>query len=131
VQKSGIATGASGIALAIPSPPAPSLPVDAATGVTTTTPFSWAPIGSTIYLVLLNGPASQPDYLVITSSPTATIPDLTTLGLGLPKGIAYTWNVIAFGPFTNIDAAAGATGFIPQTDGIQSSSAGRTFTTAP
>jgi hypothetical protein len=131
VQKSGIASGATGIALTLPAPPAPSLPVDAATGVTTATPFSWAPIGSTIYLVLLNGPASQPDYLVITSSPTATIPDLTALGLGLPKGIAYTWNIIALGPFANIDAAAGATGILPQTDAIQATSGGRTFTTAP
>lgn len=130
-QKSGIASGATGVSLTIPSPPAPSLPVDAATGVTTTTPFSWAPINSTIYLVILSGPASQPDYLVITSSPTATIPDLTALGLGLPKGIGYTWNVLALGPFANIDAAAGPTGILPQTDAIQATSGGRTFTTAP
>lgn len=131
VQKSGIAPGATGVALTLPSPPAPSLPVAAATGVTTTTPFSWAPIASTVYLFLVSGAGTQPSYLVITSSPTATIPDLTSLGLGLPKGIGYTWSVIAFGPFANIDASASATGLIPQVDMIQSQSASRTFTTAP
>ena len=131
VQKSGIAPGATGIAITLPSPPAPSLPVDAATGVTTTTPFSWTPISSVAYLLLVNGPTNQPDYLVITSSPNGTIPDLTALGLGLPKGIGYTWNVIAFGPFANIDAAASATGLIPQTDLIQCQSSSRAFTTAP
>jgi hypothetical protein len=130
-QKSAIASGATDVALTLPSPPAPSLPVDAATGVTIATPFSWTPINSTVYIVILNGPATQPDYLVITSSPTATIPDLTALGLGLPKGIAYSWNILALGPFANIDAAAGATGILPQTDGVQASSGGRTFTTAP
>jgi hypothetical protein len=129
--KSGIASGATGVAITIPSPPSPSLPVDAATGVSTATPFSWAPIGSTIYLLLLNGPANQPDYLVITASPTGTIPDLTALGLGLPKGLGYTWNVLAFGPFATIDAAASPTGIIPLGDVVTATSASRTFTTAP
>ena len=77
------------------------------------------------------GPASQPNYLVVTSSPTATIPDLTALGLGLPKGIVYNWYVVAIGPFANVDDAAGAAGILPKTDRIQATSSTRTFTTAP
>ncbi len=131
VTKTGLAPGTSGIALTIPTPPALSLPVEAATGVGITTPFSWSPVASTIYLLLVSGPANQPDYVVVTGSPTATIPDLNTLGLGLPAGLAYTWTVYAFGPFANIDAAAGPTGFIPQGDAASASSSSRTFTTAP
>jgi hypothetical protein len=117
--------------LTLPDPSTLSLPVNAATGVTTTTPFSWTPLTSSIYAVLINGPANQPDYLVITGSNSCTIPDLTTLGLGLPQGIAYSWSVLTFGPFANIDAAAGTSGFVPKGDATETISAQRTFTTAP
>ncbi len=131
VIKTGIAPGTSGIALTIPTPPALSLPVEAATGVSVTTPFSWTPVASTIYLMTLTGHADEPDYLVVTDSPTATIPDLNALGLGLPAGATYSWNVYAAGPFANINAAAGPSGYLQQGDALNAVSSSRTFTTAP
>ena len=131
LAKSGIAPGASGIALSLQAVSTHSLPVDNATGVTVATPFSWTPSPSVIYIVLVNGPAGQPDFLIITSQPSATLPDLTALGLGLPKGIAYGWSILTYGPHASIDAAAGPTGFIPQGDIIATSSMSRAMTTAP
>jgi hypothetical protein len=128
----GVAPGTNGIAITLLEPSALSLPVNAATGVTTSTPFTWTPVSGSIYILLLNGPAGQPDYLVVTSTTTTTIPDLTDLGLGLPAGQSYTWNVITFGPFTSLDAASGQTGFILQNaDFNQTTSASRSFMTAP
>ncbi len=108
-----------------------SLPVDAATGVTTTTPFSWTPLSSAIYRMQVVGPANQPTYVVFTGANSGTIPDLTALGLGIPKNTLYTWSLTAYGPFANIDAAAGTNGVFPQGDVIRSMSPERTFTTAP
>ena len=130
VTKAGIAPGTTGITLTIPDPTILSLPVNAATGVTTTTPFSWSPVSSAIYAVTLVGPGSQ-YYIVITGGNSGTIPDLTALGLGLPKSASFAWQVQSYGPFSSIDAAAGATGYVPQGDVILSASSIRTFTTAP
>ena len=129
--KAGIAPGTTGIALTLPDLMALSLPVNAATGVTTTTPFSWTPLSSAIYQMTLYGPGNQPSYLVFTGGNSGTIPDLTALGLGLPKNTLYTWYITSYGPFANIDAAASAYGIYPQGDVIQSASSQRTFTTAP
>lgn len=131
VFKTGITGGTTGIAITIPTPPTQSLPVNAATGVDTTTAFSWAPVTSSIYLVLFNGPANQPDYLVITSETTAKIPNLASLGMGLPHGIAYTWLVMGYGPYTSVDAAAGSAGLVTQGDVLVSTTPTRTLTTAP
>lgn len=130
VTKTGIAPGTTGITLTIPDPTALSLPVDAATGVTTTTPFSWTPVSSAIYVLALLGPGGT-YYLVISGGNSGTIPDLTALGLGLPKSASFSWQVQSHGPFSNIDAAAGATGYISQGDVIHTVSSIRSFTTAP
>ena len=129
--KAGIAPGTNAIALIIPDPTALSLPVNAAAGVTTTTPFSWTPRPSAVYVMVIGGAVNQPSYMVITGGNSGTIPDLTALGLGLPKSTLYSWYVTTYGPFTNIDAAAAATGYVPQGDLIKSISSTRTFTTAP
>lgn len=127
----GILPGASGINMNIPGPPLLSLPVNAGTGVTTATTFSWSPVASTVYLLSLTGAADKPSYYVITATPNTTIPDLSTLGLGLPAGTAYAWTILAMGPHANIDAAAGPAGFYPTADVIYGQSPSRTLTTAP
>ncbi len=131
VAKSGIPPGASSINLPIPLPPVQSLPVDAATGVSSATVFSWTSLASTVYLLTLTGPAGQPTYYVVTGTTTATIPDLSALGLGLPAGVAYSWNVLALGPHANIDAAAGPNGYYRVGDQFYGQTSSRTLTTAP
>ncbi len=54
--KAGIAPGTTGITLTVPDLMALSLPVNAATGVTTTTPFSWTPLSSAIYQMTVYRP---------------------------------------------------------------------------
>jgi hypothetical protein len=131
IRKTGIAAGTANIAITIPTLPTQSLPVNAATGVDTTTSFSWAPVTSSIYLVLFNGPPNQPDYLVITSETSTKIPNLSSLGMGLPQGIGYTWLVMGYGPYVSVDAAAGSGGLISQGDALVSTTTTRTLTTAP
>lgn len=129
--QTGITVGATGVGLSLADVPQLSLPVNSASNVTTTTPFSWTAVPSAAYLILFNGPAGQPDYIIITGTANATIPDLTSLGLGLPKNLGYSWSVFLFGPHASIDAAAGANGFVPVGDAQNATSASRTFTTAP
>lgn len=131
VRKAGITAGATGVAVTVPSPAALSLPVNAATGVDTTTSFSWTPSASSIYLVYFNGPVNQPDYLIITSETSTKIPNLASLGMGLPVSTAYSWVVMGYGPYTSVDAAAGTAGLLTQGDSQVSLSTSRTLTTAP
>ncbi len=136
--KTGIATGATGISVALVAAPELSLPVNAATGVDTTVTFSWTPMTGGIHLVAFNGGANA-TYYVVTSGTSATIPNLKGVGLGLPSSGAYQWSVEAFGPFANADAAAGSSGLLGAlanqalltSDVFLGISTGRTFTTAP
>jgi hypothetical protein len=106
--KKGFAINASGVTLALPAGPEYTLPVTAATGVTTATTFSWTAMANAVYLIQFTGPAGKPRYQIVTSATTATIPNLTSLGLGLPANASYIWTIRSFAPFGSIDAAASA-----------------------
>jgi hypothetical protein len=133
-----LAAGAAGVAVSIPSAPDLSLPVDNATGVDTTVTFSWTPMAGAIHLLVFTS-AGNPQYLIITSGTSATIPNLKGLGLGLPSAQVYAWSVDGIGPFGSADDAAGAAGFlgalvnptILTTDGFYGISTTRHFTSAP
>jgi hypothetical protein len=125
-------TGTTGIAVAVPAAPQHSLPVNAATGVTITTPFSWTPVPGGVYIIRYDGPAGEPDLYVVTATPSATIPDLSAQGLGLGASKTYSWSVYSFGPFADINASAGGDGLMAVTnEGWRSISLTRTFVTAP
>lgn len=124
--------GTSGLTLTLLAPPQPSLPVASATGITTTTPFTWTPVSGGTYILYINGGGGDPSYYIVTTSPTATIPDLTAQGLGLPTNKAYSWIVYSFGPFADMNAVTGPKGLFPQSyDGWRANSTSRGFTTAP
>jgi hypothetical protein len=135
--KAGLAPNTSGVALAIHAAPELSLPVNAATGVTNTITFTWTSFASGLHMVYFNGPAGSPDFFVLTIGNSVTIPDLTSLGMGLPVATGYMWVVYGFAPFANMDAAAGPNGFLsgyislPTGDTYIGLSSSRTFTTAP
>lgn len=135
--KPGLAANAGGVSLTLPAGPELSLPVNAATGVNTSTNFTWTPFSGGVHLVIMQA-AGKPTYLILTTGTNATIPDLTSLGLGLPTATNYSWQVFGFAPFANTDAAAGASGFLsglgagPITgDTFVGVSGAFTFTTAP
>ncbi len=130
VKMTGLAANASGLALNIPASPTITLPVNAATGVTVTTPFSWTNFTG-VYLVVFSG---SPAYVVFTADSTVTIPDFTAQGLPLPASANYTWEVLGIGPSTTVDSVAvpgGLIGLELLQDGYFTTSEERFFTTGP
>ena len=130
VKMTGLAANASGLALNIPASPTITLPVNAATGVTVTTPFSWTNFTG-VYLVVFSG---SPAYVVFTADSTVTIPDFTAQGLPLPASSNYTWEVLGIGPSTTVDSVAvpgGLIGLELLQDGYFTTSEERFFTTGP
>ncbi len=136
--KVGMAPGASGVAITLPVGPELSLPIDATTGVTKSSLFSWSPVPNSVHALVFQPPLGKPRYIVLTTAAADSIPDLSTAGLGLPAGTNYSWSVFSFGPFASVDAAAGASGFLvgvvgsmPTSDAFTGRSGSRGFTTAP
>ncbi len=130
-KQTGILPGSNGISITLPDAASPILPVSGATNVSTTTPFSWNPVPSVVYVMVVFGLPGSQEYWVITEGNSGTIPDLTALGLGLPKGASGSWSVRTFGPFANIDAAAATAGLSSQGYATNAVSDSRAFTTAP
>jgi hypothetical protein len=140
IWKNGIATASTGIPIEPGVPPEVSLPVNGATGIDTTVPFSWTPMTGGVHLVKFQGSAGNPAYYILTAGTSVTIPNMSPFGLGLPPAALYRWSVLAFGPFYGVDAAAGLAGFVAGLTGPPVASTGdvfvgqsatRSFTTAP
>jgi hypothetical protein len=112
---SGVAPTATGVQLSILAPSDPGLPSDSATGITTTTEFTWTPFAGGInFITFVPTNSANPTYYVVTSATSITIPNLSTQGLGLPTGgQAYRWQVYGFAPFANVNAFASKNFFAP------------------
>jgi len=137
IWRVGLDPSASGLTITIPVAPSQTLPVNAATNVDTTTVFSWTGFNQGVHLVYFNGPLGEPDYYVVTGATSTTIPNLNTIGLGLPASTAYQWQIRGVAPFASVDDAAGPGGFYPPpgtnpaSDGALGQSSTRDFTTKP
>jgi hypothetical protein len=131
VTTTGLTASSTGVEVNVPAPSTLTLPVDSATGVTTTTPFSWT--NSTAVYLLVFTSTSGPSYYVFTTETTATLPDLSSAGLPLPASTVYSWELLSFGPNTSLDAAAVPGGIIALElmDGYIGESVKRSFTTGP
>ena len=113
-QVNGIASGSTGTAVALLAPALQSTPVVNATGVTTATDFTWTQLTGALHFVIINSSsATAPVYYLITTGATGRIPDLSSLGVVLPGSTAYTWGILAVGPWASVDAFAGGTGLVP------------------
>jgi hypothetical protein len=140
-SKTGIAPNATNVSLTLPEASALSLPITAATGITTTTSFNWTAFSSGVHIVFYSGGGRQ--YYVVTQANNTTIPDFSAEGLGLPAATNFNWQVVGMAPFASVDAATGPTGpltdlfktaifgLTPEGDGSYMVSLTRTFTTAP
>lgn len=107
----GLAAGARDVNVDFPLPPLPAVPADNASGVSTATRFEWTAYAapSAVYRVIFTPNAgTQPRFFVVTTATSATLPDLSTLGLGLPSFATYRWRVDALAPVADINAAASA-----------------------
>lgn len=133
--KPGLAVSATGVSLPLPAGSDLSLPPSGATGVNHSTTFSYTPFSGGVHLVVFNGPGTNPDYVVVTAAASTRIPNLSSVGLGLPASTTYSWQVIGLAPLATVDAAAGPGGWVAiisgAVEGSRSISATRPFTTAP
>lgn len=131
---------ATDITFALPAPSLQTAPLNAATGVTATTPFTWSAAPDTVYEVNIatttTTGTARARYQLYTTSPSGTIPAVPELAL--PLNQSFTWNVNGYGPNATINDAASATGLEPvfaaDFDGARhwfTNSTDRTFTTAP
>jgi hypothetical protein len=135
VQKTGLAANATGLTLALPAAPTLALPADAATGITVATPFTWSAFAGGVNLLFVypKNDESLPTFLVITATPTTTIPDLASVGLSLPPSSAYSWYVSAVAPVAGVDAVAAPGGLsaVGTGDYTQGITPSRSFVTGP
>lgn len=119
---------------AMPAAAVLNLPVDAATGVTTATHFTWTSAPSTINEV--NITTSTAAYKIFTTASDVTIP--TVPELAMPANQPFSWRVVAYGPNASMDEAAASNELEPVSSvdyqgpaHAQTFSATRTFTSAP
>jgi hypothetical protein len=93
------------VSLSLPAPPLQQTPPIGATGVSTSTSFTWTAFPGAIHVVFV-APASGPAFVVYVAGAQTTIPDLSAAGMPLAKGVAATWSVWGVGPFADLDAYA-------------------------
>lgn len=120
------------VTFSMPTAAVLSAPANNASGVSTTTPFQWAPPTKTVneLVVSTNGAA----YEIITTKSKITIPDVPQLPL--PSGKSFAWHVENYGPLTSTDDTAGAidlrkakpNDFAPGSSHFDTLSLSRTFT---
>ena len=128
----GIAPGSTGNTVTLLAPAVQSTPVVNATGVSTSTDFTWTQLTGGLHIVLISSSASAtaPVYVLMTTGTTGRIPDLSSLGVVLPAATAYQWAIIATGPWASIDDVAGGSVLVPTGNTTNTSIAGaRAFTT--
>jgi hypothetical protein len=131
VLMAGLSATASGVAISLPTAQQLTLPVNTATDVTVSTPFTWTANANGISILYVHG--GGPEFYIFTSGTTTTLPDLSSAGLPLPSSAAYTWQVFGIGPLSTVDGAAGPGGINGLIFGNldETLSASRTFTTSP
>jgi hypothetical protein len=127
------------VAVNFTMPPAAVLdmPANDATGVTTSTHFTWTSAASTIDEVNISTSApTRASYKIFTTGSDVTIPVVPELPL--PANQAFSWRVIAYGPNANIDEAVASneletvsTSDYQGPPHAQTSTLSRGFTSAP
>jgi len=142
VVRAGLLPGATGVELPLPAVPQLLAPLAGTTGVGHATDFSWSSTAGGVAVVQFLPDTVGPNVSVVTTAGSASIPDLSGIGLALPASATYTWRVVALPEFATADAAtADEVGFLgswPFTtfaawrrDGAVALSVARVFVTAP
>lgn len=132
LQQLGVAADASGVSLALPSATELNQPADNALGVNNATPFSWSAFPGGIHQLSVYPKTSGPLTLTLfTTAASATLPDLSSLGYPLPKGIVYRWIVSGIAPVGSVNDWLGGASFDFNQNYSSGYSGERTFTTAP
>ncbi|OJT20182.1 hypothetical protein BO221_33955 [Archangium sp. Cb G35] len=138
LYKKGLTAGTSNAALVLQEASRPGQPADGATAVTRTTEFSWTAFTGGIHMVQFEEkePAagtSPYTVSVFTSGTQTTLPDLSTVDMGLPASTRFTWRVQGFAPVASMNALSDLSLSNPAlgtTDFALGTSEERTFTTS-
>jgi hypothetical protein len=128
-----IAPGTTGLTLALPTAPGLSQPATDATGVDHETVFSWTPFDESVYTFRAYPETEGALSLyVYTAQTQATLPDLSSLGYPLPKGVKYQWWLYADAPVLDTDEMTSGVNIYDKPEGYWGAGTEeRTFTTAP
>jgi hypothetical protein len=110
LQRNGISAPASGFVLELPPAPQLAGPVNVATDVSISTPFHWVAGQGQGINILVFQPIDEnhPEYAVYMSGEASRIPDLRSVGLGLPGLAWYAWGVARLFPIRSMDDLCGA-----------------------
>jgi hypothetical protein len=129
------------LSIVVPETTGLVLPIAGITGVDHATLFQVTPNpGDRIFTVTFAPTAGPgPTIHLRTADPEFTIPDLSDLGVAIPPGSEYTWDVDAYGPLATLDELAIAGDLLlfsnfysnGSADAFLSSGANRTFTFGP
>ncbi len=110
--QAGLSPTAGSVNLALPS--VPLLTSAPATGVTTSTAFTWTAPAAAVHMAAFSSTAAgAPTFAVITTASTAHIPDLSAYGLALPQQTSYSVVVTeaVLPSLVGVDDAVGPGGF--------------------
>jgi len=111
VIRQGLAAGNSGVSLQMLAATSLAAPAPRATGVSLSTPFNWSRVPGNVHLLLAVQSGAEGQVLaVLTEGNSATLPDLGALGRPFPRAASFSWAVLNFGPFPDVDTAAGPAG---------------------
>ncbi len=128
-----VATGTVGgsNAITLETPPTLSTPVNAATGVDTTTNFTFAGgTGTGVYMLQATSTGATPKHFyVLTTSTSLTLPSFSSFGLPMGSSTAYTWVVVKIGSMSTVNDFV-SSGFLNNASfNFETISQSRTFTT--
>lgn len=87
-------------------------PPDAATGVTTATEFALSNPDGGVMTFFMNATGGGSSFAVTTEATTATIPNLTAIGLPLPAAKEYGWTVLTSHDVATVDDAVTGSGYL-------------------
>jgi hypothetical protein len=103
-RKNGVSAGESGISAILKQPPQPLSPPFGAGNVNLRAGFRWTSQGRVIYRVnVVPVVPTDLDFTLWTEDTDVAIPSLASLGLSLPQGVEYEWQVWAYSPGASVD----------------------------
>jgi hypothetical protein len=85
------------------------LPANEAQDVDLTTSFSWSAFSEGVHEVTFSQWDGMYYVTVVTSDDSITLPDLSALGISLPRGGRLFWSVVGVAPVASMDEAASET----------------------
>jgi hypothetical protein len=119
VHQDGLAPGASNVMLAIPAPPIQVSPAHNATGVDSTTTFSFQGSGdsSGAYVVAIESDTFYEVLYVVTERKQLKLPDVLDGGFTLRADHVYFWRVETHGDYATVDGMTGPAGYMDSFSG--------------